>query len=131
MKATPILTICLLTLGLSTVRAEDGKITVPGLPAPGAAKAAEPAKASFTDAQLIEEFGWFIGKRVGLTELEFSKAEVDTLLKGIASAASGKESPYELEKIGPAMDEFMQKKQQAYLGKLKDKNATANSDFFT
>jgi FKBP-type peptidyl-prolyl cis-trans isomerase len=28
------------------------------------------------------------------------------------------------------MDEFMQKKQQAYLGKLKEKNTTVNSDFF-
>ena len=45
------------------------------------------------------------------------------LLKGIALAASGKDSPYELEKIGPAMDEYMQKKQQAYVGKLKEKNS--------
>jgi FKBP-type peptidyl-prolyl cis-trans isomerase len=132
MKLKPIATICLLALGLAATRAQEVKPTLPGQPtianAPGAAATAD--KPAYTDAQLLEEFGWFIGKRVGLSELEFSKGELDLLLKGIALAASGKDSPFELEKIGPAMDEFMQKKQQAYLGKLKEKNATVNSDFF-
>ncbi|WP_414663901.1 FKBP-type peptidyl-prolyl cis-trans isomerase [Horticoccus sp. 23ND18S-11] len=128
MKLKHIATICLPVLGLAVARAQEVKLNVPGQPAPAAAA---PAKAAFTDAQLIEEFGWFIGKRVGLTELEFTKAEVDLLLKGISLAASGKESPYELEKIGPAMDEFMQKKQGAYLGKLKEKNLAANAGYFT
>ena len=127
MKLKHIATICLLALGLAVARGQEIKLNIPGQ----AAQPAAPAKSTYTDAQLLEEFGWFIGKRVGLAELEFSKAELDTLLKGLALAASGKESPYELEKIGPAMDEFMQKKQQAYLGKLKEQNSTANTTFFT
>jgi FKBP-type peptidyl-prolyl cis-trans isomerase len=130
MKLKHIATICLLACGLSVARAQEVKLNVPGQKDQSAAAGAA-AKPAYTDAQLIEEFGWFIGKRVGLTELEFTKAEVDTLLKGIATAASGKDSPYELEKIGPAMDEFMQKKQQAYVSKLKDKNMSANAGFFT
>ena len=113
MKLKHIPTICLLALGLAVARAQEVKLNIPGQTDQPPAAGNPAAKSTFTDNQLIEEFGWFIGKRVGLTELEFSKAEVDTLLKGIALAASGKESPYELEKIGPAMDEFMQKKQQA------------------
>ncbi|MGH7944171.1 MAG: FKBP-type peptidyl-prolyl cis-trans isomerase [Opitutaceae bacterium] len=134
MKLKHIATICLLAPGLAAARAQEIKLNIPGQPdQPGTptAQPAAPAKSNFTDAQLLEEFGWFIGKRVGLAELEFSKAELDTLLKGLALAASGKDSPYELEKISPALDEFMQKKQQAYMGKLKDKNTTVNSDFFT
>ncbi len=139
MKFTHSSTLLALALGLVAAQAQDAKITVPGLtPAPAAAgaaaaapaPAAEPAKPAFTEAQLVEEFGWFIGKRVGLTELEFSKAEVDAMLKGIAAAAAGKDSPFELEKIGPQMDEFMQKKQQAYMTKLKTKNLQTNVDFF-
>jgi FKBP-type peptidyl-prolyl cis-trans isomerase len=132
MKLKHIATIHLLALGLALARAQEVKPTAPATPdQPAAASAAaSPAKSAYTDAQLIEEFGWFIGKRVGLTELEFTKEEVETLVKGIALAASGKDSPYELEKIGPAMDEYMQKKQQAYLGKLKDKNSSANTSFF-
>lgn len=125
MKLKSIATICLLALGATVAPAQEVKLNLPGQPA------AAPAKPAFTDAQLVEEFGWFIGKRVGLTELEFSKEEIDLLLKGIALAAAGKESPYELEKIGPAMDEFMQKKQQAYVSKLKTKNSAENDKFFT
>src|SRR4051812_24066874 len=94
MKQKHIATICVLALGLAGSRAQDVKLNIPGKsdqPAAGQAAAAE--KPAFTDAQLIEEFGWFIGKRVGLTELEFGKNEVDLLLKGIAQAASGKDSP--------------------------------------
>ena len=132
MKQKHIATIYLLALGLAVARAQEIKLNLPGQtdqPA-GSGAAPAPAKSNFTDVQLLEEFGWFIGKRVGLAELEFSKAELDTLLKGIALAAAGKDSPYELEKIGPAMDEFMQKKQQSFLGKLKEKNVTVNTDFF-
>ena len=128
MKLKLIASTILLVLGAAIAHAQEAKSTPSPAGNTGSAQAA--TKSTFTDAQLLEEFGWFIGKRVGLSELEFTKQELDLLLKGIALAASGKESPYELEKIGPAMDEFMQKKQQAYLGKLKDKNTTANTDFF-
>jgi FKBP-type peptidyl-prolyl cis-trans isomerase len=130
MKLKHISTTCLLALGLAVARAQDVKLNIPSQTGQPAADGATAPKADFTEAQLLEEFGWFIGQRVGLAELEFTPAELDSLLKGIALAASGKESPYELEKIGPAMDEFMQKKQAAYLGKLKEKNATVNTDFF-
>lgn len=132
MKLKSIVTICLLPLGLAAVRAQEVKLNIPGqAPAPGAAApaAAVPAP-TFTDAQLVEEFGWFMGKRVGLTELEFNPAEVAAFVKGISTAAGGKDSPYTLEQIGPKMDEFMQKKQAAYLGKVKQQSMAANTAFF-
>jgi FKBP-type peptidyl-prolyl cis-trans isomerase len=125
MKSKHIASLGLIVLGLAVARAQEVKL--PGQPDASAAGA---TKSAFTDLQLIEEFGWFIGKRVGLTELAFSKEELEVLLKGLSAAASGKESPYELEKIGPAMDEFMQKKQQAYLGKLKEQNSATNTNYF-
>ena len=128
MKLKYILTICLLASGLAAGRAQEVKFNIPGQTPPAAPAA--PAVV-YPDAQLVEEFGWFMGKRVGLTELAFSKTEVEAFLKGIASAASGKDSPYELEKIGPAMDEFMQKKQSAYLGKMKAQSLAASGAFFT
>jgi FKBP-type peptidyl-prolyl cis-trans isomerase len=146
MKSKYLVTICLLASGLTLARGQEVKFQIPGQTDSSAAPAAsapstpgaQPAaaapaapKTSYTDAQLVEEFGWFIGKRVGLTELAFNKAEVDSLVKGLSTAAAGKDSPYELEKIGPAMDEFMQKKQSAYLAKLKDKNMADNMAFFT
>ena len=76
MKLKTTATITLLALGLTAVRAEDKKITVPGITPAPAAPAAAPAAPAFTEAQIVEEFGWFVGKRVGLTELEFTPAEI-------------------------------------------------------
>lgn len=134
-------TLSLLVLSAAVSSAQEVKLNLPSQPSaqapaqspatpdPGSTPAAAPAPA-FTELQLVEEFGWFIGKRVGLTELEFTPAQLDALVKGIAAAAQGKDSPYELEKIGPAMDEFMQKKQTAYVNKLKQQNTAANTEFF-
>ena len=130
MKQKQFLTISLLALGLTAVRAQEVKFNIPGKDQPAPAPAALAPAAAFTDAQLVEEFGWFIGKRVGLTELEFSPAEVEAFTKGVATAASGKDSPFQLEKIGPAMDAFMQKKQGAYMGKMKAKNMADTVTFF-
>lgn len=121
MKLKHLVTICLLASGLAAAAAQGVNVNLPGSPA------TQPA---FTDEQLIEEFGWFIGKRVGLTELEFTPAEIELLLKGFRHAAAGKDSPYPLEKVGPPMDAFMQKKQAAYVAKLKNKNQGANQEFF-
>ncbi len=136
MKLKSIVTICLLPLGLAAVRAQEVKLNIPGqTPAPAAAvpaaaPAAAPVAPAFTEAQLVEEFGWFMGKRVGLAELEFSPAEIAAFVKGISASAGGKDSPFVLDQIGPKMDEFMQKKQAAYLGKVKQQSLAANTAFF-
>lgn len=124
MKFKSILAVCLLMLALgAAARAQDAQVTVPGQPA-------APATPEFTEQQLIEEFGWFMAKRVGLAELDFSQTEIDALVKGLAAAAAGKDSPYDLEKIGPAMDQFMQRKQSAYMSKLKEKGEAETEGFF-
>ena len=131
MKLKTTATITLLALGLTAVRAEDKKITVPGITPAPAAPAAAPAAPAFTEAQIVEEFGWFVGKRVGLTELEFTPAEIAAFVKGISIAAAGKDTPFDLEKIGPLMDEFMQKKQDAFSTKAKTKSLAAATAYFT
>jgi FKBP-type peptidyl-prolyl cis-trans isomerase len=127
MKFTSILTVGALLLGVSAdVHAQEIKLN---LPAQGDAAAKAAAAPEFTEQQLIEEFGWFMAKRVGLAELEFSPAQVDALIKGLSIAAAGKDSPYDLDKIGPAMDQFMQRKQTAYMAKLKEKGTAESAAF--
>ncbi|MEO6875932.1 MAG: hypothetical protein ABI222_14025, partial [Opitutaceae bacterium] len=128
---------CLLAVGLvATVRAQDIKLNIPGqtsAPSAGAPAAASAAKAApvekFSEAQMLEEYGWFIGKRIGLSDLNFSAAQVDTVLKGVTSASQGKPSPHELEKIGPQMDQFIKAKQSEYLAKLKVKGMAESAAF--
>ncbi len=132
MKLKHSIALCGVAFGLVAGRAQDIKLNLPpqGAQAPAPATAA-PTKASFTDAQLVEELGWFYGKKMGLSELGFSKPEVDALVQGLTAAAAGKDSPYELDKIGPQVDEFMQKKQTSYLAKVKQKNMADAEALFT
>lgn len=128
MKFTSILTAGALILGVSAdVHAQEIKLNLPAQGDAAAAKAA--ATPEFTEQQLIEEFGWFMAKRVGLAELEFTPAQVEALIKGLSIAAAGKDSPYDLDKIGPAMDQFMQRKQTAYMAKLKEKGTAESAAF--
>ncbi|HWL14156.1 MAG TPA: FKBP-type peptidyl-prolyl cis-trans isomerase [Opitutus sp.] len=131
MKSKLILSACTLLAGFSAAAfAQEIKLDLPNQA--GAKNAAAPAPAAeFAEEQLIEEFGWFVATRVGISELDFNAAEVQAFIKGIKAAAEGKESPYELEKIGPFMDQFMQRKQTAYLAKLKQKSETESTAFMT
>jgi FKBP-type peptidyl-prolyl cis-trans isomerase len=131
MKFKSTLTACVLAAALGAAsQAQEIKVNIPGQPDAAAAKAAAPAP-TFTEEQIAQEFGWFIAKRMGLAELEFSPAQVDAVVKGLVSATQGKDSPYDLDKIGPAMDAFMQKKQTAYMGKLKQKGDAETAAFMT
>jgi FKBP-type peptidyl-prolyl cis-trans isomerase len=113
---------------------QDAKDAGAGAPAAAAAPAAEPAVTAppeFTNAQLLEEFGWLVGKRTGLSEWGFKPEESDMITKGLLAALNGQDSPYVVQKIGPAMDEFIQKKQASLLQALKAKNIAEANAFFT
>lgn len=121
MKFTSTLKAALLAIG-----------TVASLTAQDAPKPVETAAAAptFTDAQLMETFGWFVGRRMGLTELGFTAEQTESIIKGIKLAASGAESPFKVEAIGPQLDKFMQAKQAEYTAKQAKKSAEASEKFF-
>ena len=122
----------LLSLGaLATVSAQEVQLKIPAKQdaTTPAAPAAAPAPV-FTEQQILESFGWFVGKRLGLAELEFNKEQTDSVIKGLLTSATGKEAPYDLDKIGPQMDAFMQKKQEGYLTKLRNQNLGEAKAFF-
>ena len=95
--------------------------------APVASVAAAP---KFTETQLLETFGWFVGRRIGMSELGFTPDQTAAVIKGIQSAAAGKESPFKIEEVGPELDKFMQAKQAEYTAKLKSKSAGESAKFF-
>ncbi|MGA2690884.1 MAG: FKBP-type peptidyl-prolyl cis-trans isomerase [Opitutaceae bacterium] len=125
------LVLCL--VAASTAIAQDTKVAAPAQAAaqPAAAQPAAAAAApTYTDAQLLEEFGWYIGKRTGLSELGLAPAEADQLSKGMLEAMNGKDSPFEIQKVGPAMTEFIQKKQSVVLETIKNKNLAQAAAYF-
>jgi FKBP-type peptidyl-prolyl cis-trans isomerase len=131
---TKILAISLAAVSCAFAQdAKDASAAAATPPAPteiAVAQPAAPAVPAFTDAQLLEEFGWLIGQRTGLAQWGFKPDESDIIVKGLLAALNGQESPYVVQKIGPAMDEFIQKKQAALLSNMKQKNIAEAAAFF-
>lgn len=99
--------------------------------APAAPAPAEAAKKTFTNEELATELGWYLGQRFSLAQLDFSKTELDALVKGMMAAAAGKEAPIAIEEAGPQMDQFMRGKQAAYVQKAAAKASEESAAFFT
>ncbi len=137
MKLKYTLTASLLALGIvAAANGEDAKTPAskaqPASAAPANAMPAMPAApaSQYTETELLETFGWFIGKRIGLSDLGFTAAQTDSIIKGILVAAGGKDSPHDLQKIGPEMDKFMQEKQQQYMSKQKMQGQADTEKYF-
>ena len=128
MKSKTLLVSSLLALGAVVPLAaqDDVRFNLPGGNTPPAA-----AAQNFTEAQLLEMFGWFLGQRAGLPELEFSATEVDAVVKGLQLAARGQDAPHDLQKIGPAMDRFMNEKQSKFLDKLRQQGLAESQAFLS
>jgi FKBP-type peptidyl-prolyl cis-trans isomerase len=124
----PTKALILLVIAAAAAYAQDAKVPAEAgqaaEKAPMTAPAVTPAAPTFTDEQLLEELGWLVGKKTGLAEWGFKPAEAQIITRGVYEALSGKESPYEVQKVGPAMDEFIQKKQTTVISALKEKNTT-------
>ena len=122
-----------LALGLGVTAsgvAQDVQVNLPtqgGAAAPAAATTA-PA-ANFTDTQIAEQLGWFLGKQSGVAELGFTPEQTEAVVAGLRAAVAGKESPHELEQIRPAFESFMQRKQTDYMGKLREKGSAEGAAF--
>jgi FKBP-type peptidyl-prolyl cis-trans isomerase len=111
---------------------DDVRFNVPGATPPAAAATAPaPAQQQFTEAQMLEVFGWFLGRRAGLPELEFTSQEVASIVRGLQAAARDEDSPYDLQAIGPAMDRFMNEKQSRFMDKLRQQGLAESQAFLS
>jgi FKBP-type peptidyl-prolyl cis-trans isomerase len=130
----------LLSMGLLVAAsADDGavKFNVPGVSnatpqaaEPAGAPATAPAKPKFTDAQIAEAYGWYTGMRMGLNQLGFTKAEVEAMGRGLVGAATGAQPAFDPKEIGPDLQAFLGKKNEAYMLKLHAENVAEGTAFF-
>ena len=146
MKFNSYITAALVSLGLLTAAsAEDAvKFNVPGVSAPAtppatpaAVASAKPA-AKFTEAQILEAFGWVAGQQLGFRQLDFTKEEVEIVARGMIAMASGTQPSFDPQAMEPELRAFMAKKaetfetkRQAFLTKLRMQNITDNIAYFT
>ncbi len=133
MKFITLLKTGCLSLVISTVLlAQEVKLNIPTeskTEAPASSAAVSAPK--FSDAELLESFGWFVTTRIGIADLRFSPEQVEAFARGAALAAAGKGSPHNLEAIGPTMDEFIGKRQAAALERVKQSNLASAVKFFS
>jgi len=138
MKLHHSLLLSALTLGLTAgIRAQEIKLNVPGnapaetpaATAPAMAPVA-PAAPTYSEAQILESLGWYMGAQTGLSSFEFTPAQMTSLVQGVQLAAQGKDAPIELQKIGPAVQEYVQGKQLKWVAKLKKQSEAEALAFF-
>lgn len=63
--------------------------------------------------------------------LEMTPAHKEAMVRGISAALNGKELPYDPQQVQAQLQEFMGRKQQAFLGKIKAAQVAASADYFT
>jgi FKBP-type peptidyl-prolyl cis-trans isomerase len=121
----------------ATLAAQEVKLNVPSAapvaapPAPPAVtKAATPAAAPHTEAEILQVIGWVMGKNSQVDTFDFSADQLANVWKGFQIAASEKEAPISLDAIGTEVESFVQKRQDAYLEKLKAKGSAEATKFF-
>lgn len=126
MKLKFTLTASLLGLGLAAgvcgqtpAKPADAPVAIPPVAAP-----------SYTEDQVLEAFGWYLGKTNGLSELEFTKEQTDALVKGLILARDGKEAPTDLQKIGPEIEKLLRGKQEKYMARMKQEGAAQAEKYF-
>lgn len=136
MKLKFILTTCLLALGVSAaLRAQDIKLNLPGqaaTPAPAAttpAPVAAPAAPQYTETQIVETIGWYMGKNSQAESFEFTPEQVEVVLRGFAAALNGKPAPFEPKQIGAQLQAYVTGKQDAYVAKLKQQGLAETAAF--
>lgn len=129
----------LLALGglgaFSALSAQEVKLNVPGATAasaaaPAAAAAAAKPAVTHTEAQILEVIGWVMGKNSQIDTFDFTPEQLTTVYKGFQLAAADKEAPLSLDAIGTEVEAFVQKRQDAYVAKLKAKGAAESTKFF-
>lgn len=97
---------------------------------PAATAPAAPAQ-TFTEAQMMEVYGWMTGVRMNLQQLEFTPAQVEALSRGLKMAAAGEQPNYDAQQMGPQLQAFLAQKQQTLLTKIRNFNLNAAAEFFT
>lgn len=104
-------------------------------PVAAAAAPAAPAAVKFTDTQLMEAYGYIFMLQTSMANqveaFEFTPAQREAMVRGISLALNNKELPYDPQQIQIQLQEFMGKKKEAFMTKLRYQNLGEGQAFFT
>ncbi len=98
-------------------------------PAPGSAPGTEAPVTRYTEEQMLETFGWYVGQRIGVREMDFGPEQIEAIVRGIRHAATGDDAPHDIDEIGPHLDEYMMEKQTRYAEKMRQETLAESEAF--
>ncbi len=100
-------------------------------PKPAATTPAVPApEIKFTEAQLLETYGWILGRQMRFAELEFTPEQMRAVTAGMTNAAAAKEAPANADQMGQQLQELLGAKQTRFLTKVRNQNLADQLSFF-
>jgi len=100
-----IIPFAVLSLGATLAPAQQLPATGAGADQPPAPTAPAP---DFPVEQMLEVYGWFLGEQMQVYAFGLSDEEIEALNRGVALAARGLQPDVDLEKVGPALQAFLQ-----------------------
>ncbi len=103
----------------------------PAAAAPALVAPAVPA-VKYTQAQLMEAYGFLQAAQSHLADLEFTAADVDAMALGMKMALSNETPPFanDGKNVTAQLQEVLGKKKMTLLGKIRDTNIAESAVFF-
>jgi len=90
-------------LGVKDTAPQDLADVLTSLPPPPP----PPPPSGFTDAQIIETWGWTLAAETHVARFGLSEPELSALLTGLSAGIEGRPAPENLSSIQPAVDQFV------------------------
>jgi FKBP-type peptidyl-prolyl cis-trans isomerase len=90
-----------------------------------------PPPSGFSEQQIIEAWGWYIAWRTPVSSFGFGEAELSLLMKGLTAGVKGQPPPYDLEKIQPDVEKFINDRKEQARQAFKQKQIADMEAFFT
>ena len=84
-----------------------------------------------TDTELFEAIGMMFAHGSGLARMDFSAAEVESIIKGLRKGLSTKELPNEVRALQPKIQSIMQAKMEAAQEAAAAESKKASAKYFT
>ncbi len=94
------------------------------------AEAAPEAAPGFTDVQVFEAFGYLIGQRIGIAELELTEEEKAATLKGLRAAFEKEVDKFNPEIFGPEIQRVLGGRQEMVMAKQAEQALAEAEAYF-
>jgi FKBP-type peptidyl-prolyl cis-trans isomerase len=97
---------------------------------PPAPEPLEPPPSGYDNLQIIEAWGWKAARESHASKFELGDYEMAEFTKGLAAGVEGEPSPFDLEKISPAIQQFVADRREKVLLATKQKRLAEMETLF-